>query len=276
MSKYACMPLVSSPRPLLSALLPLLALLPLAGCTALKSHPYELDDSQIGAPGVERVVLLPLNVLVGLPSELDDATGRMARLIREHLDACGVEVQEVSLADARSLWNEVAGAEPDAEAGDALVQAYIRRLRESHAADAVIQPNLLYREGRIRSVTRNVDWDGVQRTLEVKGHANLDGSAYVMVDVAGKMPAVSLHLAVYRPDGARVFDSFAGLDLVHEAELGTVYVQRLNDRFPETTVDFRLKRKRLRDEALLREGIALAFTPWLDPAVSPPTDAASR
>jgi hypothetical protein len=67
----------------------------------------------------------------------------------------------------------------------------------------------------------------------------------------GKMEAVSLH--VFDPEGEQVFESYGGLDLVHEADAGNA-LETLH-------VGWRLMPHRLEDEDALRAGIALAFEP---------------
>lgn len=252
-----------------------LALL-LAACTIPKLHPYELDEAEIGAPGVQTVGLLPLNTLLALPPELDGATGRVTSLIRAHLEECGVQVVDFGLDEARSLWSE--GVDPESEDVDVdeHVSAYIQRLRERRAFDVLIQPSLVYRDARIRSLGAHAEWDGVTREIQKSGYVNMDGSVYVEPEIRGKMPGVSLHLAVYQLDGTRVFESYGGLDLVHEVEFGTTYRQDLNNRIPVSVYEWRLKRKRLRDMDALREGVALAFTPWLDPLPSSAAAAPAR
>lgn len=241
----------------------LAAALLLAACVTPKLHPYELDEAHIGAPGVETVALLPLNVLAALPPELDDSTRRVTSVIREHLSACDVKVVRFRLSEARRLWNEVADGEEEVD--DERVARYVKRLHATRVFDVLIVPSLVYRDARIRDVTREVVWDGVKRQLELSGYVHKHGSIHVMTEVRGKTPAVSLHVAVYETTGAKIFDSFGGLDLVHEVDFGAPRRQDLDHRIPLPQVEFRLKEERLRDRTALREGVAMAFTPYLDP-----------
>jgi hypothetical protein len=83
------------------------------------------------------------------------------------------------------------------------------------------------------------------------------------------MSAVSLHLLVYDGTGARVFDSFGGLDLVHEVDVGIPGRSDPNSRPQFQSWEMRLKRKRLNDTAAIREGVAMAFPPYLTPPPPP-------
>jgi hypothetical protein len=235
-----------------------------AACTTSKLHPYELDESEIADPALHRVGLLPLNALVALPPELDGAAGRVTSVIRAHLEACGVEVVPFSMSETRSAWSQVSDTGSQEGTAREGMRAYVEHLHGVRAFDVLLLPSLLYRDAEIRSMGKRARWDGVEREIRQSGHVNMDGSVYVQSGLRGKMPAVSLHLAAYRLDGTRVFNSFGGLDLVHEVEFGTVYRQQLNNRFPESVYQWRLRRKRLRDMDALREGVAMAFTPWLD------------
>jgi hypothetical protein len=238
-----------------------------ASCITPKLHPYELDDAHVGAPGVAKIGLLPLNVLIALPPELNDASGRVGSAIRAHVSASGREIVPFGLSEARGAWTELtAGAAGDGEPATAeRIARYVKRLHAERPFDALVMPSLVYRDARIRYVTLDVAWDGVVRELTVTGYVHEHGSLYVMPEIRGKMAAVSLHLAVYAFDGALVFDSLGGLDLVHEVDMGTPRRQDLEKRPPLPVWQFRPMSVSLADPAALREGIALAFTPWLDP-----------
>lgn len=228
----------------------------LTACATPKSHPYELDEANVGAPGVEVVGLLPLNVLLALPPELDGSTRRVSAAIRSHLEECGVGVVTFGLGESRKLWNVALAGESDQ--GDASMQKYVETLRATRSFDALVVPNLVYREARIRAVTRKVEWDGVTRRLGVKGHPGPSDGFHWMGDFFGSMPGVSLHLAVYEDGSAPVFNSFGGIDLIHEADVSSVSGANSSWRWG-------LKRKPLGDPEALREGVRLAFTPYLEP-----------
>ena len=143
----------------------------------------------------------------------------------------------------------------------------MRSLHDKRPFDVLVIPSLVYRDARIRPVPRHVEWDGVQRTLKLVGYFHKHGSLSMTTgDFRGKMAAISLHLGVYDASGTQVFDSFGGLDLVHEVDIGTPgRTEDLTVRPELPTYEFRLMRSRLSDREAIREGIAMAFTPYLDP-----------
>ena len=250
------------------------AALCLAAC-APKLHPYELDEAHIGAPGVKVVGLLPLNALLSLPPEFDGAARRVYRAVRRHLLSCGVEIVHFSLGEARSLWNEGANSSrADGPIDGDPIHGYVQRLHAVRRFDVLVVPSLVYREGRIRYPSYRVGWDGVERKLQVAGYVHTHGSIYLMSEIRGKMPAVSLHLAVHDARGEEIFDSFGGIDLVHEVDLGTPgRTEDLTQRPEIPTWDLRLRRDRLTDLGAIREGVAMAFTPYMDPGATPAASA---
>lgn len=247
------------------------AALVFSACTVPKSHPFELDEALVGAPGVETVGLLPLNALATLPAELDSATFRVTQQIRDHLARCGRKIRYFSMGEARGLWSEVSaeGTEAASANGEKVVR-YVQRLRETRAFDVLVVPSLAFREAPIRLSAQEAVWDGVVRKLSMKGAAHSAGVFHGDMKIRGKAQGVSLHVVAYDAAGARVFDGYGGLDLIHEWELGTEYqTDRNMHRYAVPVADIRLMRKRLGDEANLREGVALAFDPYLVPVGEP-------
>lgn len=221
-------------------------------CASLKSHPYEIEADHVGAPGVRTVAVLPLNLVLALPGELEYPSRQVERQITRYLRDTGLQVLVVRLHEARKL---LAAGEP-ADGDDAGARrAFVERLRADRAFDVVVLPSLVYREARVRAVTHEVAWDGVTRELSIVGEHQREYSLSYTADVAGRMPAVSLNVLVYDDRGQRIFESYGGLDLVHEASMVTPG-QNLS-------YQWRLKRHRLEDEDAIREGVAVAFDPYL-------------
>ncbi|MGH0031601.1 MAG: hypothetical protein ACQGVC_17545 [Myxococcota bacterium] len=237
----------------------------LAACATPQLHPYEIEPTQVGAPGVETVALLPLNVWVALPPELDATTFRVTAAVRDHLSDCGREVTHFSMGDARGLWSHVSGGEgADTAVADDAVGRFVRSLHQAREFDVLVVPDLVYREAPIRIASQVAVWDGVERDLTVKGSAHSAGIFHGDAKIRGKAQGVSLHVAAYDPSGVRVFDGHGGLDLIHEWEFRTEYhYDRNMHRYAVPVYQQRFMKNRLADEAHLQEGIALAFHPYL-------------
>ncbi len=118
------------------------AALLVAACVTPQLHPYELDEAHVGAPGVERVALLPLNVLLALPPELDESTRGVTAEVRKHLSACGVEIIHFGLGEARHLWNEVTDVEGEEEDTERVAR-YVKRLHAKRSFDVLVMPSLV-------------------------------------------------------------------------------------------------------------------------------------
>lgn len=241
------------------------AVLGLSACGPVKLHPYDLAAGQEGARGVHAILLLPLNLVTPLPEELDYPSQRVAAEIVRYLERVGPEVDRVRLYEARALLASLEKADPPDP--DATRRRFFERLRKDRSFDVVVMPDLVYRKAHVRAVTHKVDWDGVQRTLDLKNPYQLKQSVRYTADVAGDMPAVSLHVLVYGADGQRIFDSYGGIDIVHEAEIHETGTEE------PSTWRMTLKRHRLEDRDAIREGVRLAFDPYLLPA-SPSANAA--
>lgn len=241
------------------------AVLGLSACGPVKLHPYDLAAGQEGAKGVHAILLLPLNLVTSLPEELDYPSQRVAAEIVRYLEGLGRKVDRVRLFEARALLASLEKADPPDP--DATRLRFLERLRKDRSFDVVVMPDLVYRKAHVRAVTHKVEWDGVQRTLDLRNPYQHKLSVRYTADVAGDMPGVSLHVLVYGADGQRIFDSYGGIDIVHEAEpyeTGQTGAYQLR---------WRLKRHRLEDLDAIREGVRLAFDPYLSPA-SPSANAA--
>lgn len=234
-----------------------LALLWLAACAS--RYPYTIAPGQKGAPGVQTVVLLPLNLVVALPPELGPPVERVSEQIEAYLGRRGKTVIAPGVYDSRLAWNDAvsrAKTVASEESFDAAMRILVERLQETQRFDALVMPSLVYRDARMQAWSHIAIWDGVKRELHATGEENRDGDVQLMNSFYGKISAVSLHVLVYDAQGGRVFERFGGLDLAHEADVSALYQQK-----PEGWL--RLKDEVLGDTAAVREGIRIAFYPYL-------------
>jgi hypothetical protein len=227
-------------------------------------HPYAIASGREGAPGAKAFLLLPLNLVVALPGELERPSGRVSQLTADYLAACGKDVSSVSLYSARDFWRgavrDVEQSEDAERTFDTAAPLFVRRIRESQPFDALVMPSLVYRTARIAQGSRFVAWDGVKRELETVNEPRNVGGFHVVIDPAGEMPAVSLHVLVFDADGERIFESYGGLDLVHKFDFSSA-----PKVLTKGHLNMPLKSRRLGDEAAISEGIAVTFEPYLTP-----------
>jgi len=217
-----------------------------------------------GAPGVERLLLAPANLALALRSELEGGVEAIQEEIVAYLRIQGRQVERVSLLDGRRLWEESIAevkASGVALGFDVSAAAFARKLGESRDFQALVMPSLLLHQTRVKH--RKATWDGVKRRMDVVNmpHAPAGRSDDVMLramtglGMMGDAAVSSLHVVVISREGQRVFEGRGGLDFVQEMEVKNV------DR--SYRVDLRTREALLQDRAILREGIEIAFTPYL-------------
>lgn len=206
------------------------------------------------------LLVLPLNVVTAMPGELEEGAAQVDAALRGYLQGYGKSVETIPLSEARAEWVASAAdlrAEvgPDAMTFEGAARHLARRLRAKHAYDALVVPGLAMRPARLRS--RRVSWDGVDRKLETVGEPREHGSVTLANTFHGEIQAPSLAVYVFSPDGALLFQGIGGLDLAHRAH---VYPGKY---LGDTKWDMELRPELFTDPALLREGVEVAFDPFL-------------
>ena len=216
-----------------------------------------------GAGAVRDVLLLPLNVVVDPPPGLEDAAPFVEQEMHALLDAHGKRVRTLAREDADAAWLESAQA-LRAEVGssemgfDGAAAILARRLHALQPFDALVLPWIALRPAKVRG--RTVTWDGVERTLRV---VNPQGrSLKILRDFQANAAAPSLQLAVFSPDGRRIFDGVGGLDLLHALVLEGEPTRIDAELLPRAQI--------FADRTAIQEGVETAFDPFL-PRSSPQT-----
>lgn len=259
----AAPPPARAPRRLAAALLA--APLALAACRST-APTGRVAAGQEGAPGVTAFLLCPVNLVIALPAELEGGVEPVQEAIVAYLQAGGRSVERVALPDATSLWQQSVAED---ERGDptpdfaSAVKIFTRRLGEARRFDAVVMPSLLLHYTRVRH--RTASWDGVERRLRVVNvphqsagrndnflTGNLQG-----IGMSGDAPVTSLHVVVLSRDGRQVFEGRGGLELAQEVDLQKVMKTH--------RIEMHMRGDLLQDPQVLREGVEIAFTPYLRP-----------
>ena len=231
-----------------------------SGCA---SAPTKGRSVLAGNPA-RNLLILPLNVAAVMPAELEAASPVVWEELEVYLRAQGKELKTVAFRDARRLWlasiHEARAA--DAHAGyDEAARLLVGKLSEHADFDAVIAPSLFLREAKIEG--RSASWDGVERPLRIDAKAPLPAD----LPLEGVAPASSLHAVVLDPDGNRLQEAIAGLELL-------VDVRVLGQRgwtADEVTLQFVPRTELFTDRERLQQGIARALAPFLPPPPTPTT-----
>jgi hypothetical protein len=212
-----------------------------------------------------------LNLAAALPPELESGVAPVESQIATYLAQQGKTVERLPLRDATRLWR--ASVTELSESGaaprfGAVAQRFAQSLRRTHDFDALVMPVLLLDRVPVRH--RTASWDGVTRRVRVvnapRRTAGRNDSLMAdgLVDggsLHATMPVSSLYVMVLTPAGERVFHGRGGIDFVDELDLANV---------AETyTFEIRRREDLFEDQAVLRESIAAAFTPYLPPVREP-------
>jgi hypothetical protein len=237
-------------------------LLTLVACTGLASSALLLACAGSGrfiAP-LHRVVVFPLNVVVTLPTDVESGVGPISEELRAHLEARGLEVEPIELAEAREAWLQSAlalkaevGPEKMTFEGAGITLA--RRLAATRSFDALIVPWIAMRAARMQGGT--VSWDGTKRKVQLVGSEGTDRTSWALGRVRLYVAAPSLQVVVFAPDGRKLHEGTGGLDLVHDADFDRSAVGFHLEMTPRSVI--------FQDREQLRGGIALAFGTLLPP-----------
>lgn len=227
------------------------------GCSHLLPR-FHLSEDAPKSGDLARLVLLPMNFEHSPRSSLAPGTELMGERIRSYLEASGYEVVVPRMSETLALWKKsiaVVGGIAD-ESGEALDEERYGRARSelvrgtlaSIPADGVVAATVLVREARY--VGMDLSWDGAVRPVVIDmGNTNLPA-----LRLNGKDMGTSLRTSVFDREGSNFFERLVGLEPLRRIRVVNrrIKVEEREDLF--------------QDEALLEDGIALSFQPWLTPA----------
>lgn len=164
--------------------------------------------------GDPRIVVIPLNTAVRLAKGLEAAVEPVQREILSQLSAQGARVSFLAEEDAQALWRQAVQALRDLNRNSASLETttgtYVRALRDAVAFDFVLMPSLGYREAQVDADRASAVWDGTKRSMTARRQTWA---------LAETVPAYSLHVQLYTPDGRLWYERWGGLDLVHLSDL---------------------------------------------------------
>jgi hypothetical protein len=210
--------------------------------------------------GFERVLVVPLNLGLRVPAELQGIDEPVWHELLRHFQAQDRKLTVIAPVDAELVWMdaiaelEQSGATLDLPTASA---HFARRLREQVNYRLLLMPSLVLRSARVHG--RLAYWDGVRRRLQVRGAARngpvieigLYGNHPGIWGLSGRVAAASLHVAVLTSDGSFVYQGLGGLDLIQDASL--------DHRAPRETWQLVRREAPFADVESVRQGIALAF-----------------
>jgi hypothetical protein len=204
------------------------------------------------------VIVVPLNVSVRAPEMLDGELGPVWSALLDHVHTQYTEVTVIPRVSAEQLWLAASDNLDFTDRRLALQTAssdFARQLAEHQPYDLLVIPTLVLRPAIMNG--RYASWDGVRRLVPngdgVIASSQLGAGTQNSVHVAGlngTVAATSIHVAVYRPDGALDHEGLGALDLIQEAQ---------RDGTWESTWKFELRRDPFANSEHVNKGIGDAF-----------------
>ena len=230
------------------------------GCAS--GPPNTLVPGHEGAPGVQRFLVCAPNTVIALPAELQDATKALREQIDAYLEFQGREAQWIDLYDSKRLWNEAMAA---AKENGALERTPVFFAKELRRALRLRRDPSCHRSWSTKTSANNgyASWDGVTRQHASRGRvrarrlrrdqltqqiAQSGPSGDFMVHVRSRVSLRSRWGACLRgPRRSRV----------HSANSTCPRFQK------KRAIGIRVRNDLPGGIDALREGIAIAFDPYL-------------
>ncbi len=231
----------------------------LLGCASTPSEPTR--SVLVGNPA-QTLLVLPLNVTLVMPPELEAVAPVVWGELESYLRAHGKKLKTIAFSDARILWlasiRAARRGEKGARAGfDEAAELLVRKLAEHAEFDIVIAPSLFVREATISG--RSAAWDGVEREVEFEAFSREARRVAAEAPVEGAAPAASLHVAVLDAEGGLLQEAQGGLELLVRVSV------RTRAAGSDPSFDYAPRSDLFTNRENLREGIAQALAPFLAP-----------
>jgi hypothetical protein len=246
-----------------------LALAALLGCAS----PPPSEPTVLMGSGSETLLILPLNVALPMPPELENSSPILWRELEIYLREQGKELKTVSRQVARNLWirsiQEARAGPKGARAGyDDAASALAVELRKHAEFDAMVAPSLFVREARIEN--QAASWDGVTRAIEFEFEEQRLGARTTVTNrpLEGVAPGVSLHVAIFDAHGEKLHEAEGGLDLLVRVQVRHKRPWSEDAAYApdeEPSFEFAPRPDPFGDRAHVREGFNAAFAPFLPP-----------
>jgi hypothetical protein len=229
----------------------------LLACAA-PTPPPERATGRPATPEVRRILVCSPNTVLSLPSELQEGSAPLRAEIEAYLRDHDREVEWVDLYESKRAWRDARETAKESGSIATTPAHFADELARGRDFDVLVMPSILFREVTARHGV--VDWDGVKRKIRYS-NAPSQRNGRRLATWTWQVPVTSLHLLVFSREGERVFEGRGGLEIAVEVG-ATVGERRARSAF-QPRVDL------FHDRALLREGVATAFAPYLPPLSEP-------
>jgi hypothetical protein len=149
----------------------------------------------------------------------------------------------------------------DAAAAELARARFASAFAERHDFQAIVMPSIVVHY--TDTYNSRGSWDGVEQRISVinmprrragRGVSTLS-DGITQGGVRGSNRVSSVHVLVFSPDGKELFEGRGGLEFLEEIDMAMVAEGRSRFEF--------VLRDDLFDEKVVREGVAIAFDPYL-------------
>jgi hypothetical protein len=234
----------------------------ISSCSSTSSYnptvfEYNYAADKVAAKPIKKVILAPVSLGAPPPSHLLKKQPRVRAMVRDYLISNGYEIlPNYHFENAWQQASRTYGNVYDPTSGKINVNAWRgamittgQILREQTEADAIIFADLFEHEiQHSHSMQHYARWYGVTRKPALQGSG--DGVP-LGFDWGQNIKAASLMVTVYDTDLNRIFTSRGGIDTLFAVDL-----KRANPSFVR-------RKKMLKSEDNIEEGIELAFHPFI-------------
>ena len=182
------------------------------GCQGASEIGDERARKALGT-GEPRVLVIPMNTGITLASGLEAGAEPVQREILRQLEASPARVSFLAEDDAIVLWREtmaeLRSLDRNAASLEVVAGTYVRALRNATDFDFALMPALGYREATVNE-RAYANWDGATRSMTARHRE------WAFEE---RVPAWSLFVQVYKPDGDLWLERWSGLDLLPDGDL---------------------------------------------------------
>jgi hypothetical protein len=220
----------------------------------------QLANGQAGAPGVRKFLVCAPNTVITLPAELQGGSERLRAEIDAYLRHHARDVEWLDLYESQQAFGQALARAKEQGDTDRTGALFAEELAKTHTFDALVMPSIVLHE--IRVLDNSGRWDGVSRWIRIANRPPIPAGGWGTMEkgvraggYTGEAAVTSVHLLVLSRVGARVFEGRGGVEFVNEIDLAAKdwrFAVRVRDDLFE-------------DGGALREGIVLAFDPYLPP-----------
>jgi hypothetical protein len=231
-------------------------------CASFTRPDNTLAPGHAGAPGVKRFLVCAPNTVIALPAELQEVTPSLRAQVDAYLHFHDRDAQWIDLPESRQAWSEAVASAKQHGALDKAPVFLAERLDRKYDFDAIVMPSILVHKEK--ATDGGAVWDGVSRQMELLNvpHNPIGGQDTFAEGVraggiTGDVLVTSVHVLVFSQKGERIFEGRGGFAFVQDLDMSNVrgkwrYKPRLRDLAADTDA--------------MREGIAIAFDPYLPEA----------